>query len=146
MKNIVSLIAIFIMINTNAIEPVRNSENTAPTGIVFHKSAWEDALKLARESNKPIFLDISASWCGPCKALKSNTFADNEVGVFYNANFVNVLLDGETGEGIELAEIFRISGYPTMIFLDSSGEEIARTTGYRDPQEFISLGKQVLKK
>lgn len=144
MKTILSIFAVLMMISTNAEEPVRASKEKADTGIEFHESTWEDALKLARETGMPVFLDISASWCGPCKALKSNTFSDSNVGTFYNANFVNVLVDGEKGEGITLAEKYRITGYPTMIFLDSNGEIIARTTGYREPQEFIELGKQIL--
>ena len=49
-----------------------------PTGIVFHDGTWEEALALAKEKDLPIFLDISASWCGPCKLLKNNTFPDAE--------------------------------------------------------------------
>jgi thioredoxin 1 len=125
--------------------PLKNiSGNETETGISFHQGTWEEALKLAEKEGKPIFLDISASWCGPCKKLKASTFPDKEVGKFYNANFINVMVDGEKGEGIELARKFEIRGYPSLIFVDSNGELIAQTTGYRNPEQFIEIGEVII--
>ncbi len=121
-----------------------NSGSESETGISFHQGTWEEALKLAENEGKPIFLDISASWCGPCKKLKATTFPDEEVGKFYNANFINVMVDGEKGEGIELARKYEIRGFPSLIFVDSNGEFIAQTAGYRDPGQFIEIGKVIL--
>ena len=121
-----------------------NSGNKAETGISFHQGTWDEAVQLAKEKGKPIFLDISASWCGPCKKLKATTFTDAEVGNLYNANFINVLVDGEKGEGIELARKYKISGFPSLIFIDSGGQLIAQTAGYRTPEQFIEIGEQVL--
>ena len=114
------------------------------TGIQFHEGTWKEALQKAKKEEKPVFLDISASWCGPCKMLKSRTFPNDEVGEFYNTNFVNVMVDGEKGEGIELARKYKIRGYPALIFLDSNGKVIAQTAGYRNPDQFIDIGKQVI--
>ena len=147
MKTILSIIfALTIVATVAAKEPGRTSGEKARSGIEFHEGTWEEALDLAKESGKLLFLNISASWCGPCKALKRNTFPYEEVGTYYNANFINVLVDGEKGEGIDLAKKFRIKGYPSMIFLDSDGELIAQTSGYRDPEDFIELGQVVLNK
>lgn len=120
------------------------TENEA--GIQFHKGTWNEALQLAAKQGKPIFLDISASWCGPCKMLKARTFPNEEVGKFYNANFINMEVDGEKGEGVELARKYRIQGYPSLIYIDSNGQLIAQTAGYRNPKQFIELGKKVINK
>lgn len=114
------------------------------SGITFHSGKWEDALALARKENKLIFLDISASWCGPCKMLKKKTFPDAEVGSYYNANFINVALDGEIGEGADLAKMYSVRGYPTLLFIDGSGKLVAQTTGYRNPANFLKLGQTVI--
>lgn len=53
------------------------------TGIEFTEGSWDDIVRRAREENKIIFLDIYASWCGPCKMLKHNTFSDAEVGKYF---------------------------------------------------------------
>ncbi|MCF8224727.1 MAG: thioredoxin family protein [Bacteroidales bacterium] len=145
MKILSSIVAIFLMINVSASEPVVSSKKAVSSGIEFHTGTWQEALNQAAKEGKPIFLDISASWCGPCKALKKNTFPNEEVGAYYNENFINVLVDGEKGEGKDLANKFKIRGYPTMIYLNSKGEVIAQTSGYRDPQTLINLGIEVLK-
>ncbi len=54
------------------------------------------------------------------------------------------MVDGEKGEGIELARKYEISGYPSLIFIDSNGEFIAQTAGYRDPEQFVEIGKVII--
>ncbi len=124
--------------------PENSSDIETVTGIFFHQGTWDEALQMAREEGKPIFLDISASWCGPCKRLKANTFTDPEVGKLFNAGFINVVVDGEKGEGVHLARKYEIRGYPSLIFVDSDGQLIAQATGYRTPEQLIGMGRQVL--
>ncbi|MDP2338430.1 MAG: hypothetical protein Q8N05_18665 [Bacteroidota bacterium] len=38
------------------------------------------------------------------------------------------------------------TSYPSLIFVNGNGEIVAQTAGYHNPQEFIELGKQVIKK
>lgn len=113
-------------------------------GIHFHKGNWNEALQIAKKENKLIFLDIYATWCGPCKLLKKHTFSNTEVGKFYNQNFVNVSLDGEDGEGTTLAQKYGISGYPTLLFIDGNGNVVAQTVGYHTPKELVKLGNKIL--
>jgi len=68
-------------------------------GLVFFDGNWNDALEKAKDESKLIFLELHASWCNVCKRLKENTFTDREAGDLYNANFINMALDGEKGEG-----------------------------------------------
>ncbi len=129
------------------VNPSGNTFDTeAATGISFHQGTWDEALQMASEEGKPIFLDISASWCGPCKRLKAITFTDPEVGKLFNAGFINMVVDGEKGEGIHLARKFKIRGYPSLIFIDSDGQLIAQATGYRTPEQLIGMGRQVLER
>lgn len=145
MKSIALLITmVLIGVTSFAGVSESSSKTEKEAGIQFHQGNWEEALQKAKKEGKPVFLDISASWCGPCKMLKSRTFPNDEVGEFYNANFINVAVDGEKGEGIQLARKYKIRGYPTLIFLDSSGKVIAQTAGYRNPEQFIEIGKQII--
>lgn len=146
MKTLALLLGMFLVTNTIAIQSNNNSANSKETGIQFHKCSMDEALKLAKKERKLVFLNISASWCGPCKMLKSRTFSNEEVGNFYNSNFINIAVDGEIGEGIELARKYEIKGYPTLIFLDGNDNLIAQTAGFRNPKEFLNLGKQIIEK
>lgn len=135
-------IILITMISANL--PELSSETENKEGIAFHQGTWDEAVQLAKEQSKPIFLDISASWCGPCKKLKAKTFPNKEVGDYYNKNFINVAVDGEKGEGIELARKYKIKGYPSLIYIDNNGQLIAQTAGYRNPEQLIDIGKQII--
>lgn len=115
------------------------------SGIQFHKGTFQQAMELAEKENKLIFLDIYATWCGPCKKLKSTTFSNKEVGDFYNQSFINIALDGENGEGVELARKYGVRGYPTLLFIDASGKVVGQTSGYHSPSELIGIGKKFTK-
>ena len=115
--------------------------NNGKGGIVFFNGKWKDALAKAKAENKLIFLDIYATWCGPCKKLKAKSFASAKVGTYFNEKFINVTLDGEEGEGIILAEKYRLQAYPTLLFIDGDGNVKKAAVGYYNPNELLSLGK-----
>lgn len=114
-------------------------------GITFYSGSWNDALKLAEREGKMIFLDVYASWCGPCKVLKAKTFPDPEAGKFFNKNFINVTLDGEKGDGLKVARKLRVNAYPSLYILNARGEPIVHYAGFLKPEELIQLGEAGLR-
>lgn len=145
-KLLILAAAIIVLVVVAFKAPKVNFDEDVTGGIQFKKESWNDVLKQAKKENKLIFLDIYATWCGPCKRLKSNTFSNEEVGKLYNQKFINVALDGEKGEGLTLAQKYAVRSYPTLLFLDGNGNIVIRTGGYHNPDEFIELGKTVAKK
>lgn len=101
-----------------------------PSGIKFFTGSWKDVLAEAKRQNKPIFVDIFTTWCGPCKQMAKEAFPDAKVGEKFNANFVSYQIDAEKGEGIELARKYVVTAYPTSLFVGASGELIHRIVGY----------------
>lgn len=138
-----NLIATIIIMITIVAAKNAGSENPNETGIQFNKSSFKEILALAKKEGKPVFLDISASWCGHCKRMKANVFTDSEVANYFNSKFINVAVDGEVGEGVELAKKYKISGYPTLIFLSSKGETIKQIAGYQNVKEFLETAKSI---
>ncbi len=137
----------FLFLVGNAYPTPMNAHATdSSPGITFYEGSWNDALQKAKDENKLIFLDIYASWCGACKRLKANTFTDREAGDLYNANFINLALDGEKGEGKVLAKKYGVRAYPTLLFIDHTGRLVAEVNGYHNPRRFVELGKRVLNK
>lgn len=113
-------------------------------GIEFNHQPWADVLAKARAENKIIFMDAYTSWCGPCKLMSKQTFPDESVGKFYNANFINVKMDMEKGEGVELSTRYNVMLYPTLLFISAAGEVVHRVAGYHDAEQFLALGRQAL--
>jgi len=112
-------------------------------GIQFVKGSWEEALTKAKEENKFIFLDVYASWCAACKKLKRISFKDKEVGEYYNKNFINITIDGESEEGQRLARKYGVKSYPTLFIIDNRGNKRAKTTEFKKPYILINFRKRV---
>lgn len=121
------------------------NKNLNGTGIQFNNSTWKDILAQAKKENKPVFLDISASWCGYCKKMKAKVFTDSKVANYFNSTFINVAVDGEKGEGIYLASKYGVKGYPTFVFINSDGSLAKQTSGYRNSQDFLEFAKNIFK-
>lgn len=120
---------------------VHEHESVNQEGIQFVDDTWDEALALAKKEHKLIFLDVYATWCGPCKVLKSKTFPDKEAGQYFNENFINVTFDGEKGDGIKVAHQLNVRAYPSLFMLNADGIPIVYYAGYLKPDELIQLGK-----
>ncbi len=128
MKNTILLILLFI-------------SSLATAQIEFTKDNWQTALANAKEQNRYIFVDAYTTWCGPCKMMDRDVFSQASVGDFYNANFINVKLDMERGDGPAVARQFGVYAYPTYLFISPEGELVHRSAGVQAPERFIELGK-----
>lgn len=147
MKNFIyAAIAIIAVVAFYAFNnPKADFKNDKAEGIQFHRGNWSEALQLAKKENKLIFLDIYATWCGPCKKLKANTFSNKEVGKFYNAKFINFALNGEEGDGAVLMQKFGLRSFPSLLFIDGNGKVVGQTSGYHNSNQFIEMGQKFSK-
>jgi len=146
-KNIlVTLAILFVLIAIYAFKnPKVDFKEDSKDGIQFFKGTFQEALEKAKAENKPIFLDIYATWCGPCKMLKKKTFSHKAVGDYYNQNFINIAVDGETSKGRELAYKYSINGYPTLLILDFNGKKLTKQVGFVEPYILINFGKRIVR-
>ncbi len=113
-------------------------------GIEFNHGSWADVKVEAKAQNKLIFVDFFTDWCAPCKFMTLNIFPQKEAGDFYNANFISFKVNAEKGEGPAIAKEYRISGYPTLAYINYKGEVIHRVTSSMDVKELITHGKMAL--
>lgn len=141
---LVSVIAILVVYGLLSFRKPNNVETTSTKGIQFFEGTFKQALLQAKDLKKPIFLDVYATWCGPCIQLKKTTFKDEAVGNYFNANFINVAIDGETQEGQDLIRKYNIRAYPSLLIVDSSGEVKTRTVGFLEPHILINFGKRII--
>ena len=102
---------------------------TVTQGVNFKNIDINTALKLASYSNKAVFCNFSTSWCGPCKQMKKNIYTDSEVGKIMNDKFISLYIDSESQAWKDIAKKMNINAYPTMVILDSKGQEIHRMKG-----------------
>ena len=113
-------------------------------GVNFEKESWSNTLAKAKAENKIVFVDAYTTWCGPCKMMDAKTFPDEKVGNFFNKNFINIKVDAEKGDGLIIAEKYKIISYPTLFFVNCDGELVHSSAGARFPEELIELGEKVI--
>lgn len=107
-------------------------------GIKFLEGTYAEALQVAKEAGKPLFVDCYTQWCGPCKQLAKTTFKDAQVGEMFNSSFICLKLDMETPDGVAQKDKFGVSAYPTMVFVDPETEEVIhKMVGFCGAQEFL---------
>lgn len=113
-------------------------------GIDFFKGDWEAALAQAQSQDKLIFVDAYATWCGPCKRMAADVFPDEQVGAFYNRNFVSLKLDMEAPENADFRAKYPVAAFPTLYYISPDGEVVQSVKGAQSVTQFISTGQKAL--
>jgi len=106
---------------------------------------WETSLakglKKAAKTGKPVMIDFYADWCSWCRKLDEDTWPDARVQGA-TADFICVKVNVD--KDVESARKYDANSLPTIVFLDSAGEEIHRVEGYQPAADFtrtIALAK-----
>ena len=120
------------------------SLNVEAQGIKFTEGNWSAVLEQAKKEKKIVFIDCYTSWCQPCKEMEKGVFKSKKVGDFYNKNFINVKVDVERGEGPMLLNMYRITAFPTFLFVNPDGDEVYCLVGKKTETEMLEMGKNAL--
>jgi len=114
-------------------------------GVQFYDSEFlSDALDEAKKENKLVFVDFYTDWCLPCKLMEEDVFSDKEIGAFMNANFINLKVNAEKGNGPNLKTIYNVHAYPTLLFLDQKGTVLEEKVGAAYHTELRNLANKAL--
>lgn len=118
--------------------------------------SWEEVKKKANAENKYIFVDVYATWCGPCKEMEKNVYVDPVVGSFMNDYFISIKVQVDTS-GNDDASIkswykqaknfsteYNIKGLPTYLFFSPAGTLVDRNVGYAEPNVFRKMATNAM--
>lgn len=114
--------------------------------------AWESvstALEQAPVREKLILVDVYTDWCGWCKRMDRDTYADSAVGAYIAERFIaakmnpekqgTVRYDGRDFSQAEFGQALGVTGYPATAFFTSKGELITVVPGYLPAGDFRLL-------
>jgi thiol:disulfide interchange protein len=119
--------------------PAQSKEVTSKSELNWIPSL-DEGKSIARQQKKMVMIDTYADWCVACKELEKYTFADPEISKILK-NLVLVKLDftRRTKDNEALRKSLGVIGMPTIIFLNSQGQEIKRFSGFRDKNQFLKI-------
>jgi len=89
-----------------------------------------DALREAKQSNRPILLSIGYAACHWCHVMAHESFEDEQIAAVMNKLFVNIKVDREERPDIDqiymaaLHHLGEHGGWPLTMFLNCDGEPI----------------------
>lgn len=133
------------------------------TGLVFAQKKginfqtglnWQGIKGKAKMEKKYIFVDVFATWCGPCKVMDREVYSSEKVGAFMNNKFISVKVqaDKTNNDGTEtrswyneastIVNNYQVGTFPSFLFFSPAGKLIHRGVGYKDEQKLIDMADE----
>jgi thiol-disulfide isomerase/thioredoxin len=101
--------------------------DTYAVGEIAWQRNFNKAKELAKQTGKPMLLDFTASWCGPCKKMEAEVWNQPEI-VAAAAKFVPVAVDIDSDSGT--AGRYNANPIPLIVVTDPWGNVLNRNSGY----------------
>ena len=117
--------------------PAPSTTTRVGTKVAFASMSVEDALGRARSEKRLVMVDVYTDWCGWCKKLDSETYADKRVAEALK-EVISIRVNAEKG-GEAVAERFGVRGFPTILFLSGRGEVLKKVEGYVGADEMLEI-------
>lgn len=95
----------------------------------------DQAMQEAKNTDKNIFVDFYADWCSYCGEMDEVTYTDPQVVEKLTQNYVLVKINVD--DNPDLSSQYQAYSLPTMVILDSDGNEINRIIGYQTPEQLL---------
>ena len=105
----------------------------------------------AAKEKKPVVIDFYTSWCGWCKRMDATTYVDPEVVKMLGDKIVPIKVDagssaampwkGKTITEQQVAASYKVSGYPTIAYLDPAGKLVRISPGYASAPQMLPVLK-----
>ncbi len=112
------------------------------TAVRYHSewTTYDAAMAESKRTGKPVMIDFSADWCGPCQQLRSQVFERSALAREIQDIVIPVsIVDRvqETGFNSEetehLQHEYTADGFPTLIVVSARSGLMTRTQGFAGP-------------
>lgn len=101
---------------------------------IFSKAGFKADQQSAIAGQKLQIAYFTATWCPPCKKMKAETWVDERIESWADANAIVTPIDID--EQGALASQYRVRSIPTIVVL-LGDKEVGRTVGYQAPDKFL---------
>ncbi len=113
---------------------------------------YDEGLKRAAASGRPVFLYFGRYGCGYCGKVNAETFSSPKVREVYTRHYELVYLDAESGHRIrlpsgewitesELGARLNVFSTPVFLYLQPDGTPIFRAPGYKTVADLLAFDR-----
>lgn len=120
---------------------------------------FEEAIALSEKEPRPILVDLYTDWCGWCKRMDKDTYANEVIAKYINEHYYAVKMDGEGKEDIKYQDkTFKFvqqgrskyhefaaaimkgkMSYPSTAFFNAEQQLIQTVPGYLAKEKFEKI-------
>jgi thioredoxin 1 len=129
------IIIVLTIVVLTVFSPSNEASEQSNVDIKWHTDL-NSALQEVKNTNKSIFIDFYSDGCSYCKELNENTLSDSSIKQKLIQNYVTVKIN--TGQNPDLSSGYKIYELPTIVILNSNGEEIKRHEGYIPADQLLN--------
>ena len=101
--------------------------------------SYAEANQLAEETGKPVMLSFSSLWCGNCRRMDAQVFANANVREKIESEYLIVRLDWDQDSDRRIFEKYGISGFPTILIKQPDTNTLSRLPTTFSPEQFLSF-------
>lgn len=110
-----------------------------PANQIAWAESYAAAQRQAVASDKPLLHYFTGTWCVPCRIMKRQVWADEEVTAVVNGHFIPVAIDVASPDQAELLARYKVEGAPVTIIVDPQGQALRWRAGGMGKSEFLEL-------
>lgn len=110
-----------------------------PSNTIEWADSYSAGQAQASASDKPMILFFTGAWCVPCRIMKRNVWADDEVTTAVNAEFVPVTIDVDDPDSVAALTRYQVGITPTTIVTDAQGNVMQQIPGGLSKADFLDV-------
>lgn len=100
-----------------------------------------ELLQFADKMHKPVFMNFYSPWIESCKRMDESVFTQDALAQYYNSHFINYKVNiSMPSQGQEIADMYGVNIYPTMLFVDGKGKIMMRHEGAASAAQLLEMG------
>lgn len=114
---------------------------------------WNSGYEKAQKENKIVLIDAYTDWCGWCKRMDKDTYANAEVIKVINQFFVPIKFNPEIpandykvgSQVVSNQQLYSMlaqgksTGFPTTYYINPSKNTLMIDVGYKGPEDFLKI-------